>query len=94
MARKALTEDEVAARVAGCMRDIGDEWRAFVEKIEGFSRCFRAEVGREDWESAKVTFSLFKTYMRKRTTESVRLSDKLLSLQKELKTTRETQGAK
>jgi len=39
-------------------------------------------------------FAIFKTYIRNRTTESVRLSDKLLALKKELKTTRETQGAK
>ena len=84
MARKTLTEEEVAAKVAGCMSDIGDEWRRFVQQLEQFVETFKYDVERQDWNSAREIFALFKTYMRKRTTESVRLSDKLLGLKKEL----------
>jgi len=94
MARRTLTEAELSTRISDCVEDIGEEWRRFVMKLEQFVVSLKHDVDREDWEGAREMFAIFKTYIRNRTTESVRLSDKLLALKKELKTTRETQGAK
>ena len=86
MARRTLTEEEYVSRIGECVGDIAEEWRRFSRKLEEFTAAFRSNVDREDWEGAREMFAMFKAYIRNRTTESVRLSDKLLALRKELAT--------
>jgi len=94
MARKTLTEEECGSRIGECVADMAEEWRRFARKLEEFTVAFKNHVDREDWEGAREMFAIFKTYIRNRTTESVRLSDKLLALRKELATAKQKGGNK
>ena len=69
-------EQALVARVAECVEETRLEWGVFLATFLGYAETFGAQIQKDDFDSALVTFARLKVYIRKRTVEHAKLSDK------------------